>query len=95
MGEFDSRVFGIINIGCGTGWIDGVSRVGRVSGIHSVTPISVRTRPAMGVSGMKGHKIIKTRLMRPPRMMLMQPIISKINLEKKPTMREMRRSVNI
>ena len=55
----------------------------------------VRITPAMGVRGMSGQRIIRTRLMVPPRIIRIQPVMSKMSREKKPTMRETRRSTNI
>ena len=55
----------------------------------------VRTTPMIGVRGINGHRMIITKLIVPPSIIVIQPANSNISLEKKPTMRETRRSINI
>ena len=63
--------------------------------IHRVTPMRVRIIPAIGVRGMSGQIIMRMRLTMPPKIMMMLPVMRRISLEKKPTMRETRRSINM
>ena len=55
----------------------------------------VRMMPTTGRSGMKGQRMIKTRLMMPPSIIIRVPAISRKRRVKKPTMRETRRSINM
>ena len=72
------------------------ARIFRIkSSAHRVTPMAVKTMPAMGRSGMMGQRMISTRLTIPPTMITKMPTKSKIRREKKPTMREIKRSKNI
>ena len=64
-------------------------------GAHSMTPTRARIMPAIGASGMSGHKMMRMRLMKPLKMIMMTPAMSKKRRETKPTVREMRRSKNI
>lgn len=65
------------------------------SSTHGVTPTRARIMPAIGASGMSGHKMMRMRLMMPLKMIMMTPAMSKKRRETKPTVREMRRSKNI
>ena len=47
----------------------------RIFGIHSVTPMSARIMPAIGVSGINGHKMMRARLIMPPSIIIIQPTI--------------------
>lgn len=60
-----------------------------------VTPMIVRMMPAIGRSGMKGQRIMRTRLIMAPTMMSRLPAKRSINREQNPTKRETRRSKNI
>ena len=63
--------------------------------IHRVTPIMARMMPTIGARGITGHRMISARLMMPPMMIMRVPAISSNNREKKPMMRETRRSINM
>ena len=72
------------------------ARVFRIeSSAHNVTPITVRTMPAMGRRGIRGQRTMRMRLMTPPKMMIIMPASKSVRREKKPTAREIRRSRNI
>ena len=72
------------------------ARVFGVKGIiHRVTPITLRIIPAMGARGMKGHRIRRMRLRVPPRVITIIPVRIRMSREKKPIIREMRRSINM
>ena len=67
-----------------------------VEGIfHSETPMTVRTMPAMGAKGMMGQRMMRMRQRMPPVIIIMVPVMSRVRREKKPTMRETRRSMNM
>ena len=69
--------------------IFGVKRI-----FHTITPKTLKVRPIIGARGIKGQRIIKIRLKRLPIIMMMRPAKSRIRREKKPMMREIRRSKN-
>ena len=69
--------------------------VGIESVIHRLTPTMVRTMPAIGTRGISGQRIMRARLKIPPTIIMMQPTMRRISLEKKPTIRETRRSINM
>ena len=54
-----------------------------------------RTMPTMGAKGIRGQSKMRARLKMPPKTMMTAPMMRRINLEKKPMMRETRRSMNI
>lgn len=68
----------------------------RVKGVfHSVIPVIVKTMPIMGTSGIIGQSIMRIILRMLSIMIIMVPVVKRISREKKPTIREMRRSINI
>ena len=75
-------------MGFSNAWIVGIERGG-----HMVNPIMLRTMPAMGNNGTTGHITMRTRLNTPPSIIVTVPAISRINLERKPTMRDINLSI--
>lgn len=72
------------------------TRIFGVEGIvHIVTPMVLNIIPAIGARGIKGHKTSRTRLRMPPSIRIIMPVNIKMRREKKPMMRETRRSKNI
>ena len=71
----------------------GVARIVRV--VHRATPMIVRMMPAMGIRGMIGQRMMRSKLQMPPSAIMRVPVISKIRREKKPIILETRRSINI
>lgn len=72
------------------------TRILRVeSTAHRVTPIMVKIIPTTGKSGIIGQRMIRIRLIIPPTIIMRMPVRSKTRREKKPTMREIRRSRNM
>ena len=65
------------------------------SDAHRVTPMTVKIMPATGRSGIKGQRRMRMRLRTPPNMIIIIPTRSKVRREKKPTMRETKRSKNM
>ena len=70
-----------------------VVRIERI--VHRATPMIVRTMPAMGIRGMIGQRMMRSRLQMPPSVIMRVPVISRIRREKKPIILETRRSMNI
>ena len=68
---------------------------GVVSIVHTPTPMIHKIMPIMGAKGIIGQRMRRARLTIPPIIMMIVPVMSRINLEKKPIMRETRRSINI
>lgn len=71
------------------------TRVPGVEIVHIVNPVKVKTRPTIGSKGRTGQRIIRTRLRRPPTVIMMTPASKRTRREKKPMKREMRRSRNM
>ena len=67
-----------------------------VEGIfHRKAPVMVRIMPARGARGITGQRTMRTRLRMAPSRIMIVPARSKVRREKKPTMRETRRSMNM
>ena len=60
-----------------------------------VSPMIVKIIPTTGKSGNMGQRTMSTRLAIPIMLINIVPVISKIKREKKPTMREIKRSRNM
>ena len=58
-----------------------------------VNPIMLRTMPAIGNNGTTGHIAMRIRLNTPPSIIVTVPAINRINLERKPTMRDINLSI--
>lgn len=65
------------------------------SDAHRVTPMTVKIMPATGRSGIKGQRRMRIRLRMLPNRIIIIPARSKVRREKKPTMRETKRSRNM
>ena len=70
--------------------IVGVERI-----FHSVNPVMVRIMPTMGSSGIKGQRIISSKLKIPPIIIMMVPAMSNNNREINPMTRDTSLSRNM
>ena len=63
--------------------------------VHNAIPMTVKTMPATGARGIMGQRMTSTRLKMQLMTIMRVPVISRTRREKKPMMRETRRSMNM